>query len=440
METRRRITRLERGAIALLIGFLGAACDPQGGEQPVSPSPSPSDTLGTIEIEPGEPIRLGALLATTGNAADLGMDALRGIQLAVDYLDGTFDGKSGTLLGHPISLASRDEGCTAAGGRDGARDLAEDPQLVGVLGPTCSAAALGGAAGLLSDRGVLMISPSATDPALTQAPTHEPFFLRVGYDDRLQGAGVADFAYQELEARSAATTYPDEPFASASSTGFRDRFELRGGRVTASVAVPRGAEDAKALLAAIGAARPDVLYAWDRGSGCAEVLDLMRRTPGMETSVFVGAGGCLSTAFLDAARSGPDPVYVAGPDLTRMGGDFYRLDFLPAYEARYGSAPLSADHVFAFDAATMLFDALEVTGQTAPDGTVTIGRSALRDAVYATDGYQGLSGSLSCTPLGECATSVTVAVYEVPAVPIEAGDPEAKPVFTETLSLDDLQT
>lgn len=437
---RRRTTRMAKSAVALAIVVLAAACHPQGGEDPVSPSPSPSDTFGTIRIAPGEPIQLGALLATTGDAADLGADALRGVQLAVDYLDGTFDGTAGTLLGHPIALVSRDEGCTAAGGREGARDLAEDPQLVGVIGPTCSVAALGGAASLLSERGVITISPSATDPALTEASSHQPFFLRVGYDDLLQGAAVADFAYQELDARSAATTYPDEAFASASSTGFRDRFEHRGGRVTASIAVPKSPEDAKQLLEAIGAAHPDVLSAWDHGHGCADILDLMRRTPGMGSTAFVGGGGCFSDSFLNAARAGVVPVYVAGPDLTRTGGDFYQHDFLPAYEAAYGTAPLSGDHAFAFDAATMLFDALEVTGQTAADGTVTISRSALRDAVYATDGYQGLSGSLSCTPLGECATSVTVAIYELPAVPIEGGDPEAKPVFSETLSLDDLQT
>lgn len=425
--------------MVMVVALVSVACHPQVGGDPVSPSVSPSDAFGTIRIAPGAPIELGALIATSGTASERGTDALRGVQLAIDYLDGTFDGTAGTLLGHPISLVSRDEECSSAGGRDGAKNLAEDPQLVGVVGPTCSASALGGAASYLSDRGVLMISPSADDPALTEAPTHAPFFLRVGYNDLLQGAGVADFAYGDLDARTAATTYPDEDFASASSTGFRARFEHRGGRVTASVAMPDAPEDAKRLLTAIGAAHPDVLYAWDRAGGCADALDLMRRTPGMESTVFVGGEGCLDTAFLNAAHNGADPVFVAGPDLTKMGGDFYRLDFLPAYLARYGTAPISADHAFAFDAATMLFDALEVTGQQSADGTLTISRSALRDAVYATDGYQGLTGSLSCTPLGECAATVTVAVYQVPAVPVEGGDPDGKPVFSETLSLDDLQ-
>jgi ABC-type branched-subunit amino acid transport system substrate-binding protein len=145
----------------------------------------------------------------------------------------------------------------------------------------------------------------------------------------------------------------------------------------------------------------------------------------------------MSTAFL----RGTAPVaYVSGPDLSRIvRGEFYGADFLPAYEARYASAPISFTHAFAFDAATMLFDALEISAVTADDGTLTIGRTALRDAAYAIEGYQGLSGTLSCSEDGECAGTATVGVFEVPALPIEGGDMTAEPVFTETLSASDLE-
>ena len=36
------------------------------------------------------------------------------------------------------------------------------------------------------------------------------------------------------------------------------------------------------------------------------------------------------------------------------------------------------------------------------DGTLLIGRQALRDALYATAGYQGLTGSLTCDEYGDC--------------------------------------
>jgi branched-chain amino acid transport system substrate-binding protein len=82
----------------------------------------------------------------------------------------------------------------------------------------------------------------------------------------------------------------------------------------------------------------------------------------------------------------------------------------------------------------ILFAAIK---QVAKDdnGTLTIPRTALKDAIYKTSDYKGLSGTITCTPLGDCATAVSIAVYEVPGIPVEGGTPNAKPVFTKTETL-----
>ena len=67
------------------------------------------------------------------------------------------------------------------------------------------------------------------------------------------------------------------------------------------------------------------------------------------------------------------------------------------------------------------------------DGSLTISRAALKDAVQSTADYKGIIGTITCTPLGDCATSVTIGVYKVPDVGFL--DPKAKPVFTETKTL-----
>ena len=55
-----------------------------------------------------------------------------------------------------------------------------------------------------------------------------------------------------------------------------------------------------------------------------------------------------------------------------------------------------------YDAANILFDAIEATAVLEEDGTLHIGRQALREAVSATSKYQGVSGSLSCDEFGDC--------------------------------------
>ena len=130
-------------------------------------------------------------------------------------------------------------------------------------------------------------------------------------------------------------------------------------------------------------------------------------------------------------------MFLSGPDLTAFsGGAFYKDEFVPAYEEAYGSKPLSVFHAHAFDAMNILVKSIEEVAIENDDGSLTIPRDALIDAVENTENYEGVIGTLTCTPDGDCATSVTIGVYEVPDVGFL--DPAAKPVFTETKTLDEV--
>jgi branched-chain amino acid transport system substrate-binding protein len=70
---------------------------------------------------------------------------------------------------------------------------------------------------------------------------------------------------------------------------------------------------------------------------------------------------------------------------------------------KYGSDPLSVFHAHAFDATNMIFQCIEQVGVQEEDGTLHVGRQALRDCLYATSGYSGITGTLSCDEHGDCA-------------------------------------
>jgi branched-chain amino acid transport system substrate-binding protein len=423
--------------VAVLTG--SAACtSPKA--VPGSNTQSPvTDPVGTITIDPGEPIRLGTLLATSGRAEDVGVDSMRGVEMAVDFLDGAFDGKAGTLLGHPIELVDRDEACDPDTAHAAAKSLVADDQIVAVIGTTCSSTALDGVSHTMSAAGMLLISPSNTDPRLTDRQEHEPYYLRTAYDERVQSAVVADFAMRELDARTAATVTDGDPYAPVPPTGFDDRFQAQGGTAGASVVIPDDDADARRLLDAISAVGPEVVYGASVGTGCRQMRGLIADTQGLADAALVQADGCMSSSTLDERADQP-VGYVAGPDLSApTRGEFYAQEFLPAYRDRFGTEPIGPFHAYAFDAATMLFDAIEVSAVRSDDGTIRIGRSELRHAALATDGYLGISGVLTCTPLGDCTTDTTIAVYRTPEVPLEGGTADAEPVFNETLSLDQLE-
>ncbi len=397
-----------------------------------------STAPGCVTVAAGEPIQIGTLLSITGDTKNLGLDSQYGATLALDYLDGTFDGTQGQVAGHDVTMVNEDDGCSADGGQKGATTLAANPQIVGVIGTSCSSASLGVADKILGEKGIVTISPSATNPALTTEGTHQPYYFRTAHNDRIQAAVVSDFALQKLSATTGATIHDESPYTQGLTDGFKANFEAGGGQITSEDAIGSADKDFKSLLTRIAQNAPSVIYAPDFNPACALIAKQKATTSGLENTTLLGSDGCSDATYTDIAGPAADGVYLSGPDLTAFsGGDFYKSEFVPAYVDQYGSQPLSVFHAHAFDAMNILVNAIEATAVTNDDGSLTINRVALRDAVQNTTDYQGVIGTLTCTPAGDCATSVTIGVYKVPDVGFL--DPAAKPVFTETKTLDQVK-
>ena len=424
-------------ATLALLALVASACANKKSGGGASSGACSSDKFGCVTYKAGDPIKIGTLLSITGNTAFLGTDSQHGAQLAVDYLDGKLDGKAGQLLGHPVTLVNQDDGCSKTGGQAGATKLAADPTILAVIGTSCSSSALGVADKIFSNKGILLISPSNTNPNLTAAGTHQPFYLRTAHNDKIQGAVVAEFAYGQLKAKSAATIHDESPYADALAAVFRDDFKKLGGKITDSEAIQSTDTDFKPLLTKIGQGKPDFLYYPDFDPACALIAKQAKQIPSLANTKLAGSDGCLESAYLKTGGKDVYLTYASGPDFAglKTTNQFYGSQFLPAYKKEFGTDPTASFHAHAYDAMNILAAAIKSTATKASDGTVTIPRTALKDAIFKTSGYQGLTGTITCTPLGDCATSVTIAVFQAPNWPVEGGNPNAKPVFTKTETL-----
>jgi len=425
-------------AVVGVLLLLAAGCR-AGDEGPgqASEDVCAQDQFGCVTYGPGEPIKIATILTISGDTAELGQDSQRGVQLAVDYLDGKLDGKAGQLEGHPVSLQHQDGGCSAEGGQAAATRVAADPTILAVIGTSCSSEALGVADKILSEKGMLLISPSNTSPQLTAEGSHQPFYLRTAHNDKIQGLVVAEFAYKELGARSAATIHDESPYADALAAVFRNNFEKMGGKITANEAIQSSDTDFKPLLTRIAEGKPDFLYFPNFNPACALIAKQAREIPGLQDTKMAGSDGCLAPAYLETGGSDVNGTYASSPDFSGLqeSSDFYANEFLPAYREQFGTDPSAAFHAHAFDGTTILFEAIKRAAIKGEDGSLTIPRTKLKDEIFKTKDHKGLIGTITCTPLGDCATSVTIAVYEAPNWPVEGGDPNAKPVFTATKTL-----
>ena len=434
-------------ALVAVLSMVGAACSNDDSGTSGTGSDTGSDAgatvdcatveFGCVEVAAGAPVEIGTLLSISGATAYLGQDSQDGAALAIDYKDGTFDGVDGELLGHPIQMDNEDDGCSAEGGQAGGTALAANPQIVAVIGTSCSGAALGVADTILGDKGIILLSPSNTNPGLTSPEAHQPFYLRTAHNDKIQGAIVADFIYTDQGITTAATINDESPYADGLAAAFRDNFEALGGTITSVEAINSADTDFKPLLTSIAQKNPGALYFPDFNPACA--LITKQAEPIMPDTLLIGSDGCLESGFLDTAGAAATGVYASSPDLSVFAnGDFYKNEFLPAYGEKVGTPPTSVFHAHAFDAMNILFNAIESVAIENSDGSLTIPRQALADALYATSGYEGITGVITCSPLGDCATEVTIGVFVAPNWPVDGGSGDGKPVFSETKTLDEV--
>ncbi|OGO73125.1 MAG: hypothetical protein A2Z49_02170 [Chloroflexi bacterium RBG_19FT_COMBO_56_12] len=94
---------------------------------------------------------------------------------------------------------------------------------------------------------------------------------------------------------------------------------------------------------------------------------------------------------------------------------------------KFGGVPPSGFHAHAYDATNILFQAIEQVAVVDADGTVHIPRQALRDAVYATKDFKGLTGNLACDENGDCATGEALGVFLLSQAEVDGSWPP--PVF-----------
>lgn len=352
------------------------------------------DPLGCVTVGNEEPVVIAVALTLSGPNAPYGIDALRGVEMAI--------ADRGDILNHPIELVQEDELCTPEGGQAAAERLAQNPKVIGVIGATCSGATEK-AAKVLSDAGMVLISPSSTAAALTSQSAHQMGFLRTIYNDQSQAQLIAQFAFEALGARTMATIHDGSAYSDGLQKEACLSFTQRGGQCVSQMKIISGS-DPSPVVVQIARLNPDTLYIPLYIADAMNITSEMNGAGMVNTSI-IGSDGLLSSDFAKKARNA-DGMYISGP--TTVDPD---PDFVKKYEARYGEKPIAVFATQAYDAAMMLFDAIETSVKTT-GRDILIGRTTLRAALYATNDYHGLSGILTCSPLGDCAPP-NIVIYQL---------------------------
>lgn len=377
---------------------------------PVFAYNSCSDGLGCIEAPPDEPIVVGAMLVLSGAVTYLGDDSLGGVELAIMDRDGE-------LMGREIELVVEDSLCSAEGGQAAAQRLSADPTMVGAIGTNCSSAAQG-AMPIISDAGMVMIAPSNTSPSLTNEDvasggSHLPGYFRTSHNGLVEGMRNAEFAVHVLGSRKLATVHDGDPYTEGLARVVADTFAELGGEVVFEGAVNKGDTDMASILTEIAVYQPDIAYVPLFEPEVNFFAAQMHHVAGLEDTIIIGGGASFVAGFPENTGEAAIGVFVSGPLVT---GDAYE-QFLVRWEEEFGSSPPSGYHAHAYDATNLLLNAVEAVAIESEDGSLIIGRQAIRDAIAATENYPGLTGNLTCqeeSPFaGDCAPGTALAMFEI---------------------------
>lgn len=353
---------------------------------------APEDELGVVTIPPGEPIVIAGWGVNTGPNASLGTDWMNSMEVALADHEEEF-------LGHPLQFIYEDAGCSPEGGATAAQKLAANSQLVGLIGSACSDETVGGIA-TLTNAGLTTISPSNTRPALTapDRPAEYAGYLRTAHNDLVQGAFVANFLFNDLGLTKAATIHDGSSYATGLLEVFVNEFTALGGEIVAQEAVQVGQTDMKPALTAIAATSPEVIYYPIFVAEGGAVTAQSQEVAGLEDVVLIGSDGMFTLDMVNAAGPAAVGMYLSSP---AVSGDAY-AEFLTKYQEVNGVTPPQAFHAHGYDGINVLLAALEKVAVAGDDGTLYVPKGALRQAIYDTEGYAGLTGTITCGDSGDC--------------------------------------
>ncbi len=378
-------------ALLIVTALIVTGCAGGGGAA-ATPAECETDAFGCAVIKPGETIKIGYAGPTAGDYAAFGTDISQGGLIAIDDF--------GTWGDWQFELVIEDTGGTPEGGAAVANKFVSDPTVVAIAGHTFSGSTEA-AIPIYDQAGLPMLSPSATNPTLTELGSK--VFNRIAFTDTVQGEKAAEYLFNKLGVRRLAVVHDGGAYGQGLAEVVRDSFTALGGEVVSFSAINVGETDYSAPLADIAAQDPDAIFF---GGYYAEAAVMASQfdVAGLGDVIFFSDDGTYGQSFIDLAGESAEGVYATSLIPPSSAA---KEAFDAAYEARWGVAPgvLSPFTWNGYDIVAALISAIKSVAIEGEDGNLYIPRGALVDAVRGLNGYEGLSGTITCNEVGECNTA-----------------------------------
>lgn len=198
-----------------------------------------------------EPIEIGTVLSLTGDLGSYGVPIQRGAILAAKHIN-----EKGGVLGREFKFIHEDDRTTPQGAVEAMQKLVnvnKVPAVVGALGSGNTKAIIP----IAKENQVVLISPSSTDPTLTQADD-DGYFFRTAASDAFQGRVLVKVA-MDMGYENVAHLYINNPYGVGMNDVIKETLPGEGGELLTEVSYNPGQTSYRSELTTLTASNPDAL-------------------------------------------------------------------------------------------------------------------------------------------------------------------------------------
>lgn len=374
--------RYKYGILLLLIIFTMSIFLTACGQQSQQSGPGEKEPVEQTQGTDKEPIKIGHEVALTGDASMWGQSEKNALEMEIEKINA-----AGGVDGRPLKLISYDNRADAIEAVNVAKRLIDQDKVVAIIGLAQSGVA-NAVSSVTEEKKVPFIGTTPTNPLVTvpEEGKVRKYAFRTCFIDPFQGTVAAQFAFDKLNAKTAAILYDvGSDYSSWLAKYFEVAFGSMGGKIVAKEAFRTGELDYRAMLGKIKPQEPDILFV-PTAQKEAALAAKQARDLGI-AAVLMGGDNWGS----------PDLITLGGSAIE--GGYFVNLasledpdiqDFVKEYKEKFNADPVLPNPVMAIDALYMLVDAIKRAGTT--DGP------ALAEALETTKDLKVLTGLLTIDP------------------------------------------
>ncbi|CAO5236858.1 branched-chain amino acid ABC transporter substrate-binding protein [Frankia sp. AgKG'84/4] len=366
------------GAIALAatVTLSAAACGSSGGDSSASGKKT---------------ITIGFQGVLSGDNQQLGLNALYGMRTAIAEVNADASSPFELKLVESDDAGSADQGPTAA------QKLIDNSKVVAVVGPMFSGATKASEPNY-TEAGLLSVSPSATNPALTTLGFKT--FYRVIAPDTVQGKAAADYVATVLKAKTVYSLDDKGDYGTGLSGALEPELKAKGATVIHDGINPT--KDYTSEATKIIAAKPDVLYY----SGYYAELALLSKAlkdKGFAGKIVSGDGALDPQYVAQAGAAAAEGTYLTCP-CGDANSDPKAAAFVASFKKVNNGAKPGTYSGEAYDATLALVDVFKQLG-------ADVSRESVLKA-FPSVNHQGITKTIAFEPSGEVKGS-NVFIYQV---------------------------